>query len=503
MKTQLATLIYRERSWFLFVCFLLLFTVSLCDKNLFAETRESQSETGNNGLRPAIGTRGLGLSHAFISGADDATSPLWNPAGLANLRHGNLIYDFSQGAFSLAYPINHIGTFGINFLDLNTSDRFLVDHTSNPIGTFEFGYNQALLSFARKFGPLQVGASTGYTRAPFSNSLWAPNYDFGALMALSPYVVVGMQFRDITGVSISHQNGTLLQKFDQQFVFGTTLSPHPLIRWHSCYNTYPPSFGTSIELVTGPLAANVGSLLSFDTEAPNQSWSLGLSFNKWGKQTYYTFLHDEKLQYKHMFAIGFTFGGSHQIFEDSRSITFGETSTSNSNQIFLEPKDHNASINDSSAATKIAQKHKISIELLLAIIYVESKFNPVAVSKTGAGGLMQIIPATAREMGLKVPNYSNKLKPSLNGSVDERFDVKKNLEAGLTYFNKLLKKYQNNLTLALGAYNVGPGRVKVGGPLISRGKIYAEKVINRRNLYQKNATLFKIDLKRLEIILKK
>ncbi len=519
MKTQLDTLIYRERSWFLLVFFLLFFTVPLFNKDLFAETRNSQSKSGNNGLRPVVGTRGLGLSHAFISTNDDATSPLWNPAGLASLHHGNLIYDFSQGAFSFAYPIKRIGTFGINFLDLNTSDRFLVDHISNPIGTFEYGYNQALLSFARKFGPLQFGASTGYTRAPLSNSLWAPNYDVGASLVLSPYVVVGMQYKDISGVSIPHQNGTVLQTFDQQIALGTTLTPHPVIRWHSCYNVYPASFGTSLELVTGPFAANIGSLFSFDTESSHQSWSLGLSFNKWGKQTYYTFLHDENLKYKHMFALGITFGGSQNIFAYGNSVNNEKTSTSANDQIFIEPKDNDSSISDSSSgknpktldnssqdstrknSLQIAKKHKISIELLLAIIYVESNFNPVAVSKTGAGGLMQLVPGTAREIGLNVPYYKNRLKPSLNGSVDERFDAMKNLEAGLIYFKRLLRKYENNLTLALGAYNVGPGRVRVGGPLISRGKIYAAKVLNRRDIYRKDTRLFETDLKRLDIIL--
>ena len=138
---------------------------------------------------------------------------------------------------------------------------------------------------------------------------------------------------------------------------------------------------------------------------------------------------------------------------------------------------------------------------MLAIIYVESKFNPVAVSKSGAGGLMQMVPGTARELGLKVPNYSNKLNPSLDGSIDERFDSVKNLEAGIIYFNQLREKYLNNLTLALGAYNVGPGKVRIRGPLISRGKIYADKVLKRRNLYQSNKTLLITDLNRLEALL--
>ena len=134
-------------------------------------------------------------------------------------------------------------------------------------------------------------------------------------------------------------------------------------------------------------------------------------------------------------------------------------------------------------------------------MYVESKFNPVAVSRTGAGGLMQMVPGTARELGLKVPRYKNKLKPNLDGKVDERFDAEKNLIAGLIYFNRLREKYLNNLTLALGAYNVGPGRVRIRGPLISRGRKYVDMVINRKNLYQSDAALLETDLKRLEIVL--
>lgn len=506
MKTQLATSIFREKRWFLISIFLLLSIVSFSEKFTFSDSNENQSNTNTHVLRPAIGTRGLGLSHAFISNADDATSPIWNPAGLAALKHGNVIYDFSQGALSIAYPINTIGTFGFNLLDFNASDRFLVHRASNPIGTFEYGYNQALLSYARKIGPLQLGVSTGYSRAPYTNSLWAPNYDFGAVMSFSPNVTVGMQFRDISGVSIQDQDGKVLQSFDPQFAVGTTLTPHPVIRWHSCFNITSPSLGTSFEIVTGPLSANVGSHFSFDSNTPTQSWSLGLAFKKWGKQTYYTFLNDENLNYKHLLAFGLTFGGVKQIAENNHNdnqlistrTTSSDTSETPDKPIDTEPYKTKSTEKKS---VQIAKKHNVSVELMLAMIYVESKFNPVAVSRTGAGGLMQMVPGTARELGLKVPKYTNKLKPNLDGKVDERFNAEKNLIAGLIYFNRLRKKYHNDLTLALGAYNVGPGRVRVGGPLISRGRKYAQTVINRQNQYRRDAALLETDLNRLEIVL--
>ena len=157
MKTLHATLIYAKRRKLLRNTFLLILACVLCGQITFSDPSNTQKEQETLQQRPAIGTRGIGLSRAFVSSVDDATSPLWNPAGLASLENGNLIYDLSQGAFSAAYPIKYIGTLGINLLDLNASDRFLVNHTSNPIGTFEYGSNQALISYARKIGTLQIG----------------------------------------------------------------------------------------------------------------------------------------------------------------------------------------------------------------------------------------------------------------------------------------------------------------------------------------------------------
>ena len=493
MKTQLATLIYRNNRLLRIIILILLFNGSQGVITPFAETKNNQSNIGIPEPRPLIGTRGLGLSRAYISSTDDATSPLWNPAGLASLDRGNLIYDLSQGALSIAYPVKVIGTFGINILDFNDTDRFLINHDSNPIGTFEYGYNQALLSYAKKFGAIQLGVSTGFSRAPYENSLWAQNYDVGALITLSPNALVGMQFRDISGVSIRDQNGVVLNTFNSQLAFGTTLIPLQQLKWHACYNVTSTGFGTSVEFITGILSANVGSHFVFDSGELAQSWSMGFSLNKWGKQTYYAYLNQGDLKYKHLLSFGFTFGDSTQ--EDTKETSIHQPTNKTHHK--TEPKQKSSQ----NTSGQIAEKHNISVELMLAIIYVESKFNPIAVSRTGAGGLMQMLPATAREYGLRVPHYKDKTKPNTDGKVDERFDAKKNLEAGLRYFNYLLERYQNNQTFALGAYNVGPGRVRIKGPLLSRGKIYVDKVLSRQQTYHNDKTVMETDLGRLEIIL--
>ena len=533
MKNQPSTFPYRKRGLLLIATVFLLLAYFLGQKSTLSDPLN---------LRPEVGTRGIGLGGAFISSADDATSPLWNPAGLATLQRGNLVYDLSQGAVSLAYPIKPIGTFGVNFLDLNSSDRFLLDHVANPIGSFELGNNQALLSYARKFGPLRLGISTGYSRAPYYGSLWAQNYDVGVLTELNSHFALGMRLRDISGVTIRHKDGQVLQTFDQQFALGAVFTPHPIIRWHNRLDISPPSLGTSLEIGSETIAARVGSTFAFSDELPSQSWSVGFSLNQLGKQLHYTLLNQDNLEYKHLVSIGMSFGGKKEPISQNPEIS---TQASKSNTIVPSataqiptsepltqtqqpktqieatrqelnlppthtpqtpaPKSATETQQEQTApeyqSTQIAKQHNIEVPLMLAIIHAESNFNPIAVSKNGAAGLMQMMPETARELGLKVPQYQDKRKPNLNSNIDERFNPYKNLHAGLIYFKRLVEKYKGNLTLALGAYNVGPGKVRVAGPLISRGKKYANKVLSRYQLYRDNATQMETDLKRLEAVL--
>ena len=505
MKNQLSTLPYRKWGLLLVAAAFLLFSYFLGQKSTLSDPIH---------LRPEVGTRGIGLGGAFISSADDATSPLWNPAGLATLQRGNLIYDLSQGAVSLAYPIKPIGTFGVNFLDLNGGDRFLSDHVANPIGSFELGNNQALFSYARKFGPLQLGASTGYSRAPYYGSRWAQNYDVGVLTALNTHFAVGVRLRDISGVTIRHKNGQVLQTFDQQLALGTVITPHRMIRWHNRLDITPPCLGTSLEIGSDTIAARVGSTFTFGDEAPPQSWSLGFSLNQLGKQLHYTYLNQENLEHRHLVSIGMSFGRTQPISHKSEAVALSapQAPISKSTTVALSAPQAPTSKSTTETekieqpksadkAVQIAKQYDIDVDLMLAIIYAESNFNPIAVSKNGAGGLMQMMPETARELGLTVPKYQDKRKPKLDSHIDERFDPHKNLHAGLTYFNILLEKYEGNLTLALGAYNVGPGKVKVGTPLISRGKKYADKVLNRYQRYRDNIRQMETDRKRLEAVL--
>ena len=116
-----------------------------------------------------------------------------------------------------------------------------------------------------------------------------------------------------------------------------------------------------------------------------------------------------------------------------------------------------------------AQLYKIDPALIRAIIHAESHFDPSALSKTGAQGLMQLMPATAKELGVK-----------------NSFNAKQNIQAGSKHLARLIRKYGGNITLVSAAYNAGEGAVKRynGVPPFPETKVYVEriKILHKRYL---------------------
>ena len=113
---------------------------------------------------------------------------------------------------------------------------------------------------------------------------------------------------------------------------------------------------------------------------------------------------------------------------------------------------------------EVAARHRVSPRLVAAIVAVESEFNPRAVSRRGAQGLMQLMPATAASL-----------------DVQDSFDMQENLDGGVRHLRVLMQRFHNDLPLVLAAYNAGDRAVIAyrGIPPYPQTRRYVIRVLRR------------------------
>jgi len=123
-----------------------------------------------------------------------------------------------------------------------------------------------------------------------------------------------------------------------------------------------------------------------------------------------------------------------------------------------------------------ARQHGVDEAIVRAIIHAESAYNPNALSRAGAQGLMQLMPATARRFG-----------------VSNAFDARQNIQGGVQYLAWLLKRFNNNLTLAAAGYNAGEGAVDKynGVPPYSETQRYVQRVGQLADRYRGSTAMMR------------
>ena len=172
----------------------------------------------------------------------------------------------------------------------------------------------------------------------------------------------------------------------------------------------------------------------------------------------------------------YAFADIYKYIDSSGIVHFTNTPTSSDYKLYIKEKSQN---NKSGFSTqkyddiikKAHKKYGVEFSLIKAVIKVESGFNPKAVSKRGAKGLMQIMPDNFKTLAVKDP-----------------FNPSQNIMGGTLYLQRLLKRYKNKLPLVLAAYNAGPGAVDKHKriPPYRETQDYVRKVMKTYSQYKKS-----------------
>ncbi len=174
---------------------------------------------------------------------------------------------------------------------------------------------------------------------------------------------------------------------------------------------------------------------------------------------------------------GVAFSGIYVMVDANGVYHFTNVPTSNKYKLFIRDRGTRAVLRSYTQdptqyeplINRYAKEFGVDKALVKAVIHAESAFNPYAVSKKGAQGLMQLMPETARDL-----------------AVQDVFDPEENIRAGVQYLKMLLKKFNGDLSLSLAAYNAGPHRVDQFGkiPPYRETKAYIKKVLTYYRMYR-------------------
>ncbi len=148
---------------------------------------------------------------------------------------------------------------------------------------------------------------------------------------------------------------------------------------------------------------------------------------------------------------------SQYIGRESSQSANAKIVAANSGRISATPVDVDTAIEEAAA------RHNVDPNLVRAVVKVESNFNPNAVSRKGAMGLMQLMPSTARQLKVNNP-----------------FDPEQNVDAGVRHLKQLLESYGGDIKLTLAAYNAGAGAVarSSGVPRFAETQNYVRRITN-------------------------
>ncbi|TMQ57434.1 MAG: PorV/PorQ family protein [Candidatus Eisenbacteria bacterium] len=175
----------------------------------------AEDETGGapgSWLSEYVGARTLGLGGAFVGAADDASSVVWNPAGLSMLVPNELRFDIARlfedtsvSAFEFAVPGNKLPSFGLSVLTLRSGNFERTNELNDPLGTFQESQTAYIFTMARALTPrVSLGVNTKLVRQSIEDfSGGGVGFDVGGIFNLTPTLRVGASALNLGGPSIT------------------------------------------------------------------------------------------------------------------------------------------------------------------------------------------------------------------------------------------------------------------------------------------------------------
>ena len=278
-----------------------------------ASAQEESGGAPGSWLSQYVGARTLGLGGAFVGMADDASSVLWNPAGLSTLvpnelrfETARLFEDTSVNAFGFAVPGNRLPSFGITVVSLSSGQFERTNEMNDPLGDFHEGEMAYIFSMARGVSPrLSLGVNGKLVRQTVEDFTGTGfGFDVGGLYDVTPSLRVGASVLNVAGpgVSLRDTKETFPTEFRAGFSY-TTLNGRGLI-------------STEIDQASGP-----GLRLHGGTEYWIQpAFALRLGMNdehpsggfSYRSGSHYQFdygVSDHALGLVHRIALSYRFGG--------------------------------------------------------------------------------------------------------------------------------------------------------------------------------------------------
>lgn len=182
---------------------------------LWAGVASAASENGGapgSWLSEYVSARTMGLGGAFVGAADDASSVIWNPAGLAQLvpnevrfETARLFEDTSVNALNFAVPGNRLPSFGLSVVNLSSGQFDRTNELNDPLGTFSDGETAYIFSMARNVNPrFALGANVKLVRQQVEDfSGTGVGFDLGGIMNVTPTVRIGASVLNLAGPGIT------------------------------------------------------------------------------------------------------------------------------------------------------------------------------------------------------------------------------------------------------------------------------------------------------------